>query len=448
MERTHCMSHRRLITTLAVIAGAALAVPAAAGAAKYPPPADPKGEQKPPPGPHHTIKVCAPHKHKAKGCAKTIQAAVNRARAGDTVKVPNGTYHGGTNINGSSKRYLRIIGNPKAPSKVKIDAKGASNARSQNAFKVNGADQVTIDGFSAKGFKANGFFVINVTGYKLTHLIATRVGTYGVYAFNSKGGEISDSTASENDDSGFYIGQTPPQTKPVRSIVRNVKSFANVLGWSGTNMRYVTITKSQFYNNGLGIVPNALDSEKYAPPEDNVISDNDVFWNNFNYFKGAPFKLRPGATGDIPYPIGTGILLFGGRRATVQNNRVFGNYLVGIGALEQLLLKQKDAADLIGNKVIDNQMGLNGTDPNGRDLFYDGNGTDNCFSGNTGVAVTVPASGATMAPCPFSGANAYDGGALSYALDWVTQPDHEAAWVRTPHPPRAGITPLETYTKK
>ena len=31
-------------------------------------------------------------------------------------------------------------------------------------------------------------------------------------------------------------------------------------------MRYVTITDSEFFNNGIGIFPNALDSEKYAPP--------------------------------------------------------------------------------------------------------------------------------------------------------------------------------------
>jgi hypothetical protein len=267
-----------------------------------------------------------------------------------------------------------------------------------------------------------------------------------VYAFNSKGGEISNSTASENNDSGFYIGQTPPQTKPVRSIVRNVKSFANVLGWSGTNMRYVTITKSQFYNNGLGIVPNALDSEKYAPPEDNVISDNDVFWNNFNYFAGAPFKLLPGATGDSSYPVGTGILLFGSRRTTITGNRVYGNYLLGVGMLEQVLLKQKDAIDLIGNKVTDNQFGLNGTDKNGRDLFYDGNGSDNCVSGNTGVEAVVPAGGASMAPCPFSGPNTYDASGLGTVLGWATNPDHEASWVRVTHPPKAGIKPLERYT--
>src|SRR5205823_13622946 len=99
---------------------------------------------------------------------------------------------------------------------------------------------------------------------------AILTGIYGVYAFNSKGGEISHSSASWNNDGGFYIGQTPPQSKPERSLVTDVSSYDNVIGFSGTNMRYVTITKSKFFNDGVGIVPNALDSEKFAPPEDNA----------------------------------------------------------------------------------------------------------------------------------------------------------------------------------
>ena len=144
---------------------------------------------------------------------------------------------------------------------------------------------------------------------------------------------MENSQASYNSDSGFYIGQTPKQTTPERSIVRNVKSFGNVLGFSGTNMRYVTITKSQWFNNGTGIVPNALDTEKYAPPEDNVITDNDIFWNNFNYYAGAPFKQKKQAT-VTPYPVGVGVLLFGGRRTEVSHNRIYGNYLVGAGRPE------------------------------------------------------------------------------------------------------------------
>ena len=57
----------------------------------------------------------------------------------------------------------------------------------------------------------------------------------------------------------------------------------------------MTIKKSKFCNNGIGIVPNALDSEKFPPPEYNAIKDNEVFWNNFNFYLGAPFQI-PSAT--------------------------------------------------------------------------------------------------------------------------------------------------------
>jgi hypothetical protein len=199
-------------------------------------------------------------------------------------------------------------------------------------------------------------------------------------------------------------------------------------------------------------VPNALDSEKFAPPEENVITDNDVFWNNFNYYTGAPFKLRKQATA-TPYRIGVGVLLFGGRHDTVINHRVYGNYLVGVGALKQVLLKQKSAADLIGNTVRDNQFGLGGTDLNGRELFYDGSGTDNCFGPNVGVQNTTPANGSTFAACPFTGTNAFDAAAQSEAINWsVGDPTHEAFWIairtrRRPASRRWSTTPSDAPTR-
>lgn len=152
---------------------------------------------------------------------------MDQARAGDTVKVANGTYREGVVVRGSAKRYLRLIGNPRTPAKVVIEARGVKGAGAQNAVLVNGADDVTIDGFKAQHQKGNGFFIVNVDGYKATHLVAERTGTYGIYAFNSTGGEMSDSEAFYANDGAFYIGQTPKQAKPRRSIVANVEGWGS-----------------------------------------------------------------------------------------------------------------------------------------------------------------------------------------------------------------------------
>jgi hypothetical protein len=437
------LSRIRLITPLLTLAFAAPAM-----AVTYPPPGDPGNVQKKPGGKHHTLKVCAKGK-KAKGCFKTIQKAIDKAKAGDTVKVPAGTYKEGLKIQGPKKRYLSLIGNTADPSKVVLEGKSLKGAAKANGVLVNGANEVTVRGFKAQNYNGNGFFVTNAKGYHLNDLIAKYVGVYGLYAFNSIGGEMRRDLAAWNNDSGFYIGQTPKQTKPVRSIVSDVVSYGNVLGFSGTNMRYVTITKSKWFNNGTGIVPNALDSEKFPPPEDNVITDNDVFWNNFDYYKGAPFKLRPPATGDVPYPTGVGVLLFGGRRNVVTNNRIFGNWTVGAGMLEQFLLKDAVGdGTLIGNQIKGNQFGRSGTDLNGRDIFYDGNGTDNCVADNTGVLVTMPDDAHTfVGTCPFSGANTYDEQARNTALQFAVAPDQETYWIRHDHAPQAGLKPMEIYSK-
>jgi pectin methylesterase-like acyl-CoA thioesterase len=106
----------RKAALLAAIPAAALLVTAPAGAAEYPAPNKPGVIQKKPKGPFKTLRVCK------KGCKYTsIQKAVNKARPGDTVKVANGTYKQSVKITGIKKRYIKLIGNVKDPSKVVLD---------------------------------------------------------------------------------------------------------------------------------------------------------------------------------------------------------------------------------------------------------------------------------------------------------------------------------------
>jgi Periplasmic copper-binding protein (NosD) len=421
------------------LAAAMLLVPATAMAVDYPPPTDPG---KPGKRPTHTktLKVCK----KGKNCFKTIQKAVDKAHKGDTIKVAAGTYKAPVKISGSKKAYLRLIGNPKKPRSVVIDLKSQKGAKAQNGVLINSAPNVEVSGFYLKNYRANGVFAVNTSDYDMNHLVAGYGGGYGLYAFNSKGGRMTDSEAFYNNDSGYYVGQTPPQTKPKRTFAKNLVAWGNVIGWSGTNMRYTTITKSVFYDNAVGVVPNALDSEKFQPAEDNVIADNDVFWNNFNYRQGAPFKYRPPATG-FDYPPGTGIVLLGGRRILVQNNRVYGNWLTGISTLRQFILEQQDAADTIGNKIEGNKLGLGGSDLNGYDEFYDGSGSDNCWIDNDEHSPSIPEDKHTFANCPFTGQNAFDQQLDSLVIGWVADPPG-AHWVRHDHAAKPGYNPLENWT--
>jgi hypothetical protein len=161
----------------------------------------------------------------------------------------------------------------------------------------------------------------------------------------------------------------------------------------------------------------------------------------------APFQLRDSSTGTL-YPVGTGLLLFGGKTTKVEGNRFYGNYLVGYGAVSQFLLKPENTAFglLEKNEVRGNTFGLTGgADKNGRDLFYDGSGSGNCFENNATQSPNVPADNSTLAACPKADGNTFNESARNEGLSWVGDSTHEAFWVRVDHTPIEGITPLEHW---
>ena len=447
---------RTLRTLLIAVVALALVVPAAAQAGNYPPAGNPGKGKKKRTGKAKTFTVC-----KQKKCKyKSINKAVAKAQGGDLIRVKKGTYREGVKVTGSAYDGLRIVGDTKNPANVVINSKGLKGAAAQNGVQVNNADDVTVSGLKTINYKGNGVFFVNVDGYTASNLIAAGPGVYGIYAFNSKGGTMKNSVAYDNNDAGFYIGQTPKQAKPKRSLVTGVQAYRNVLGFSGTNMRYVTITKGKWFNNGTGIVPSSLKSEKFPPPQENVISNNEVFWNNYNYYAGANFRIpATGPAGLAGYPLGVGILLFGGQGHTVENNKVYGNWLVGYGAIEQLTLTGekspalKEAAILRRNVVRNNDFGLGGRDLNARDMFYDGSGTQNCFSGNTVRSPNLPENNGTFAPCPAPATNTRDQTAQNTAVGWIAavsakDPNtFEKFWVRHPHAAQKGIRPLVRLKK-
>lgn len=380
-----------------------------------------------------------------RGCKyRTIQRGVDAAGAfkfkkknAETkavVTVRPGKYVEDVVLDGSLRRKdfdgLTIEGTKKDRRKTILEGRNAKGqlGAAQHGVETIGVDGVVLKNMFARNFQANGFFVHALpgrkcNGYTMTNLLAANNRSYGLYARDCVGGKMTNSTAFHHGDSGFYVGETPCdsaswtnhgvapppapcQRKPKWTTLRNLKAYENVLGYSGTNSKYVRILDSAFYNNGAGIVPNTLDSEGFEPNGWNILENNDVFWNNYNYFlSGTTFRTVSDGLGKVGsatvnFPTGVGIVLFGSANTMVRQNNIFGNYKWGVASFsgpgEVFVANVGDDAKNINNQFLENTMGRGGADPNGEfDFWNDGTGGGNCWAGNSATTTFAPGNGKT-----------------------------------------------------
>ena len=392
------------------------------------------------------------------GCRySTIQSAVNASGKNATIDVKPGKYVEGVIISGHKHDGLHIIGLTKNPAKVLIEGKNAKGpgGAAQNGIEGDGANNLVFENMKAEHFAANGFYVNQCTGYLFKNLIGAFEHAYGLFAFRCVGGRMTQSVGYGNGDSAFYIGGTPFQKHPVWSSVDHDTGYENVLGYSGTNSKYIVIRNSQFYNNGAGVVPNTLTSEPDQPADMGIIENNQIFWNNFDYYrKTSPVQTVSGGVGTkrASYPIGAGVILFGSTDWTVKHNSIFGNFLWGVGAFSDPTNTTGKALNW-GNHIVDNKMGAAFNDANGSDFFNDGSGKGTCFQSN-GANVTVDASpsepSSELYPtCPNSfgtgttAANPDQFAKLAAIVLADPPTKQETYWHVHKHPARAGVKPFE-----
>lgn len=382
----------------------------------------------------------------ASGCKyATLQQAVDAAAPKATITVRPGKYVGGATVKGHRKDGLVIQGGGTTPRETVLEGKGASGIPAQNGILVDGADNVTMRNLDAENFVANGFFVRGVHGYVMDHVVAGFNHGYGLYAFESIGGRMTNSESYGAGDSGYYVGATVPQDKPEKTLIAHNQSYENVLGYSGTNSRYVDIRDNEFYNNGAGIVPNTLQSEKYGPADQNSITENLVYWNNFNYYKpDSPVKTSPQAVGGFNYPTGAGIVLFGIHNTTVRANLVFGNFKWGIATFSDPTYA---TASSQGNKMTFNTMGAAFGDENGVDFYTDGTGPGNCWENNS-TGATFDQGGQPQAllypSCSAGTPETADPVQEAKLGEYATKSQgQEDEWKKHPHPGRPDRTPID-----
>jgi hypothetical protein len=383
---------------------------------------------------------------KAVDAAGSFKAKKGNAKTKAIVEVKPGKYVEGVVLDGTlkSKEFdgLEVKGSKVNRRKVILEGK---NAKGELGAAQNGIEAIDVDGLVlknmwARNYQSNGFFIHadaksgqRCDGYTMDNLLTSANRSYGLFAKGCLGGKMINSAGFRHGDSAFYVGETPCdsktwtnhgvapppkpcQRKPKWTLLKNLASYENVLGYSGTNSKYVKILDSAFFNNGAGIVPNTLDSEGFEPNGWNIIEGNDVFWNNYNYFlAGSSFRTVSGGLGQVAgatvnYPTGVGIALFGGANTVIRKNNIFGNYKWGVASFsgpgETFVANVGDDAKNINNQFVENKMGREGADPNGEfDFWNDNTGGGNCWSGNSSNSTFAPGNGKVplstiYPPCP------------------------------------------------
>jgi len=312
---------------------------------------------------------------------------------------------------------LQIEGMGKEPDDVLIEG----DRLKQDVIRADRADGFYLRNVLVEEGAFNSIDVVETNGFRLSKLEARYGQNYGVLTFASDNGVYDTIEAYGNGDSGIYPGSGPEGAcKRFGIEIRDVNSYGNVLGYSGTAGNGTWTHDSKFHDNSAGISDDSFASGHPGMPQDcSKWTDNEVNSNNVNYFaddneaycRDTPFeKRRPEVVcPQFQVPVGSGFIFYGANRNTISGNKIYDNWRSGIRLFyvpasvrgENEPEKQLDTSN--GNRFTGNVMGV-GRDgkaaPNGEDVFWDEQGIGNCWQDNqTAPGRSVTSDPATLPNC-------------------------------------------------
>ncbi len=309
----------------------------------------------------------------------SIQAAVNAAHAGDVIAIEPGTYAEGIQVD---KPGLKLVGRRgRDGAGVVIENPGNEEI---GILVSSSADGFALVNVTVRGFEDDGVLLSAVDGFLLSGVSAVDNGEYGLFPVQSSHGVIERCTASGHEDTGIYVGQSHDVQ------IRHNIAFGNVNGIEIENSSHVLAVANETYDNVAGILVVVLPGLIVKTSSDILVAGNRVRDNNHVNF------AEPGEFESF-VPTGSGILIVGADRATVEHNTVSGNQFVGIAVGSTLLLgalaglPPEAFADIEPNPdhvvIRNNQVKGNGTASPipflpAVDLLWDGSGVGDCWGRN------------------------------------------------------------------
>jgi hypothetical protein len=322
--------------------------------------------------------------HGIKGQFRTIQAAVNAAKAGDWILIGPGDYHeqGVKGIKDIKERagvlirtrrlHLRGMnrnqvivdgtnpGSKPCSARPRDQEKTAQGRNGIEAFKADGVyiENLTVCNFltSKSGGDGNqiwwnggdGSGTIGMGGWWGDYLTATSTysngvhppfGDYGIFVSNSRGpGVVDHSYASNMGDAAYYVGACPD----CNATIDHAHAQYSSLGFSGTNAGgSLIIENSEFDHNKSGPTTNSQNNDDAPSPQNGSCLNGqpgplgngicDIWRNNTIHDNNNPNVPGNGVSGLAGVvPVGAGVVLAGTEFVDVTGNRIFNNNTAGV----------------------------------------------------------------------------------------------------------------------
>jgi len=277
----------------------------------------------------------------------SIQAAVEAAQPGDTIRVHPGVYRETVYVDKDDITLSGVVVDGEWP-----NLEGDKQLNDAILYSGNG---FSVEWFKITNYKGNAIMGQAGNNFSIRNNWVVDTGVYGIFPEFGENGLIENNVLSGIEDAAIYVGMCD------HIDVRNNRVFENVAGIEIENSRHALVEGNIAHDNTGGILVFITPGLPIKTSYDAIVRRNTIINNNT-----ANFAIPGSLVSTIP--AGTGIIVNSGDDVVIEDNIITGNKTAGI-----IVTSQDFATDVAGDpasdpnpdrvQILDNVMFNNGEDP-------------------------------------------------------------------------------------